>query len=99
LGTIAQAKSSPRSVLGDIPSVGDNSYGIYEEADGDGVFYNRITGGSNPLIPSSAHKSHRIEEQIGPIKITLANDALSGETGYGGVSGYSYSSLLYIEED
>lgn len=89
------------AVLGDIPSVGDNSFGIYEDFDGDRdreAFYNRITGGNNPLIVSHAHKSHRVEKNIGPYRITLANDKLSGETNYGGVSGYNYTSLLYIED-
>jgi hypothetical protein len=92
-----RCQGSEFTLLGDIPSLGQNSFLIKPGYMGGEHFFNEITGGDNPFKRNKAHKTLRLSEGFGLISATLANDQLSGETNYAGYSGYNYCSLLYIE--
>jgi hypothetical protein len=87
----------PFAVLGDIPVAGANSFLVQEGYQGGEAWYDDVTGGDNPFTPNRALKQLRQQVQVGPRRITLVNDQLTGNTNYGGYTGENYCSILYIE--
>jgi hypothetical protein len=89
--------SPPFAVLGDIPVSGANSFLVQEGTQAGANWYQAVTGGDNPFQPNHALKQVRQQVQIGPRRLTLVNDQLTGNTHYGKYTGENYCSILYIE--
>jgi len=89
--------SPPFAVLGDIPVSGANSFLVQEGTQGGESWYQAITGGDDPFTPNHALKQVRQQVQVGPRRLTLVNDQLTGNTVYGKYTGENYCSILYIE--
>jgi hypothetical protein len=87
----------PFAVLGDIPDAGANSFLVQEGSQGGENWYDDITGGDNPFKQNHALKQLRQQVQVGPRRLTLVNDQLTGNTNYSGYTGENYCSILYIE--
>ena len=87
----------PFAVLGDIPVSGPNSFLVEETWQGGEGYYDDVTGGSDWTRPNRALKQLRQQVQVGPRRLTLVNDQLTGNTSYGGYTGENYCSILYIE--